>query len=53
MKHNIYMKHRHDEANLLHLFFKELERNLKAPLSIRPEAASLVELLAKLNTGFR
>ncbi|KAJ7371227.1 hypothetical protein OS493_027341 [Desmophyllum pertusum] len=32
---------------------KELERTSKTPLSIRPEAASLVELLTKLNTGFR
>ncbi|KAL9973691.1 hypothetical protein ACROYT_G020177 [Oculina patagonica] len=32
---------------------KELERTSKTALSIRPEAASLVELLTKLNTGFR
>ena len=44
--------------NWTHLFyffflFKELQRTSKAPLSIRPEAASLVELLTKLNTGLR
>lgn len=32
---------------------KELERTSKATLAIRPEAASLVELLTKLDTGFR
>ncbi|XP_078371457.1 uncharacterized protein LOC144655114 [Oculina patagonica] len=32
---------------------EELERTSKTALSIRPEAASLVELLTKINTGFR
>jgi len=35
------------------LLFKELERISKAPVSVRPGAASLVELLTKLNTGFK
>lgn len=35
------------------LEIKEIERTAKAPVSVRPDAASLVELLTKLNSGFR
>jgi len=44
-----------DNFQLLFVDFlsQELERSSKAPLPIRTDAASLVELLTKINAGFR